>query len=237
MISTSGGTFLTQSTTLAPWSVPPANLLPRQSCSRGSCAVVLLVNAEQQGAGPMKAGHDRPDRYSRYLGDLAVAKLVQLAQNDRLAQRCRERLDQSIEKPQIGSAFQQRLGIDRGRRDRAAAFLLGFERNDVWRSIALEPAVAGAPHDLQHPALGIVAAIAVEIAKRPQKRFLDGIGSIGIVACQPSREHVGGIEMGQRYRLEATPPIGIPRLLPLRDLQRFLDTIVRERRRVETTGT
>jgi hypothetical protein len=35
----------------------------------------------------MKAGHDRPDRYSRHLGDLAVAKLVQLAQDDRLAQR------------------------------------------------------------------------------------------------------------------------------------------------------
>jgi hypothetical protein len=185
----------------------------------------------------MKAGHDRPDRYSRYLGDLAVAKLVQLAQNDRLAQRRREGLDQSVEKPQIGPAFQQRLGIDRGRRDRAAQFLLRFERDDICRSIAIEPAVAGAPHDLQHPALGIVAAIAVEIPKRPQKRFLDGIGSIGIVARHPSRERVGGIEMGQRCRLEATTPIGIPRLLPLRDLPRFPDTIDRERRRVKTTGT
>jgi hypothetical protein len=83
----------------------------------------------------MKAGHDRPDRYPRYLGDLAVAKLVQLAQNE------------------------------------------------------------------------------------------------------PSREHVGGIEMRQRYRLEATPPIGIPRLLSLRDLFRFPYTVDRERSQVETTGT
>lgn len=184
----------------------------------------------------MKAGHDRSDRYSRYLGDLAVAKLVQLAQNDCLAQRCRERLDQSVEKPQIGPAFQQRLGIDRGRRDRVTAFLRGFEIDNICRSIALEPAVAGAPHDLQHPALGIIAAIAVEIAKHPQKRFLDGIGSIGIVARQPSRERVCRIEMGQRYRLETTAPIGIPRFLPLRDLPRFPDTIDRECRRVETTG-
>ena len=185
----------------------------------------------------MKSGHNRPDRYSRYVGDLAVAKLVQLAQNDHLAQRCRERLDQSVEKPQIGPAFQHRLGIDRGRRDRVAAFLLDFERDDICRSIALEPAVAGAPHDLQHPALGIFAAIAVEIAKRPQKRFLDGIGSIGIVACEPSREHIGGIEMRQRYRFEAMAPIGVSRLLPLRDLPRFPDIIDRDRHRVETTGT
>jgi hypothetical protein len=33
----------------------------------------------------MKAGHDRADRHARYLGDFAVAELVQLAQNDRFA--------------------------------------------------------------------------------------------------------------------------------------------------------
>lgn len=71
----------------------------------------------------MKAGHDRSDRHARYLGDFAVAELVQLAQNDDLAQRRRERLDQPGEKPQIGPTLQQRLGIDRGRHDRAAEFL------------------------------------------------------------------------------------------------------------------
>jgi hypothetical protein len=59
-----------------------------------------------------------------------------------------------------------------------------------------EPAVAGAPHDLQYPALGIVATIAVEIPKRPQKRFLHDIGGIGFVARHPSRKRVSGIEMG-----------------------------------------
>ena len=144
----------------------------------------------------MKAGHDRPDRHARYLGDLAVAELVQVAQNDRLAHCRRERLDQLVEMPQIGPAFQQRLGIGRRHRDRVAEFLLRFERDDIRRPIAREPAVAGAPYDLKHPAFGIVAAIAVKIAKRPQKRFLRDIGGIGIAARQPSRERVGGIEMG-----------------------------------------
>jgi hypothetical protein len=56
----------------------------------------------------MKAGHDCSDRHADYLGDFAVAELVQLAQYDHLAQRRRERLDQLVETPQIGPAFQQR---------------------------------------------------------------------------------------------------------------------------------
>jgi hypothetical protein len=213
-------------------------VLPRQSRGRGTCAAGLRMRAKQQGARAMKAGHDRSDRHARYLGDVAVAELVELAQHDRLAQRRREGLDQAVEKPQIGAAFQQGLGIDPGRRDTVAEFLLRFERDDIRRAIVLEPAVAGAPHDLEYPALGIVAAIAVEIAKCPQKRFLHDIGGIGIVARQPSGERVGGIEMGQRYRLEPrlVTPIGVPRHLPLPDIPRFLDTIGRGRSHVETMG-
>ncbi len=33
----------------------------------------------------MKAGHHRPDRYVCYVGDFAIAELVQLAQHDSLA--------------------------------------------------------------------------------------------------------------------------------------------------------
>ena len=44
-----------------------------------------IPGAEQQGARAVKAGHDRPDRYACYLGDFAIAELVQLAQVDRLA--------------------------------------------------------------------------------------------------------------------------------------------------------
>jgi len=61
------------------------NLRPGQSRRRGSCAVGLIVCAEQQGARAMEAGHHRSDRHARYLGDFVVAELVQLAQNDRLA--------------------------------------------------------------------------------------------------------------------------------------------------------
>ena len=98
---------------------------------------------------------------------------------------------------------------------------------------------AGAPHDLEQPALGVAVAIAVEIAKCSQTSLLHDIGGIGIVARQPSRERVGGIEMGQRYRLEPrlTTPIGVPRHLPLRNLPRFLDTVDLGRGHVETTGT
>ena len=88
-------------------------------------------------------------------------------------------------------------------------------------------------------ALGIIAAVAVEIAKCPQKRFLHDIGGIGIVARQPSRQRVGGIEMGQRYRLEPrlATPTGVPRHLTLCDLLRLLDTVDRGRSHMETTGT
>ena len=140
----------------------------------------------------MKAGHNRPYRYGCYLGDFAIAELVQLAQDDRLAQRRRERLDQLVQTPQIGPAFQQPLGIARSRRDDVAELRLGFERDDIRRTVALEPSIAGAPHDLEQPAPRIAVAIRVEIAKRPQKRFLHDICGVGIVARQASRERVGG---------------------------------------------
>src|SRR6516225_11445747 len=107
-----------------------------------------------------------------------------------------------VETPQIGSAFEQRLGVARSRRDSVAELLLGFERDDAHRSVALKPAIAGAPQDLEQPALGVAVAIAVEIPKRPETSLLHDIGGIGIVARQPSRERVGGIEMGQHERLE-----------------------------------
>src|SRR6516165_7187905 len=151
--------------TLAPVIRARPNFLPRQSRMRGSCGAGWVIFAKQQSAGAMQAGHDRPDRHAGYLGDLAIAELVQLAQHDRLAQRRRERLDQMVETPQIGSVFEQ---------------------DDARRSVALKPAIAGAPQDLEQPALGVAVAIAVEIAKRPQTSLLHDIGGIGIVARQPS---------------------------------------------------
>ena len=164
----------------------------------------------------MKAGHDRPDRYACYLGNFAIAERVQLAQHDRLASQRRKRLDQLVETLQIGPAFEQHLRIARSRRDSVAEFRLGFERDNMSRPVALEPAVAGAPYDLEQPALSIAVAIRVEIAKRPQASLLHDIGGIGIVARQPSRERVGGVEMGQRYRLKpvALTAIRVPRDVP-----------------------
>jgi hypothetical protein len=50
---------------------------------------------------------------------------------------------------------------------------------------------------------------------------------------------VGGIEMGQRYRLERclSTPIGVPRDLPSRSLAWFLDTVNGGRSRGQTTDT
>ena len=45
----------------------------------------------------MQPGHHRPDRYAGYLGDHAVAELVQLSQNDRLAPLQRKGCDQLVE--------------------------------------------------------------------------------------------------------------------------------------------
>ena len=67
---------------------------------------------EKLTAGAIKAGHNCSDRHSRYLGDLAVAQLMKLAQNEHLAQRRRERHYQPAESPQIRSALQQRIGVD-----------------------------------------------------------------------------------------------------------------------------
>ena len=95
------------------------------------------------------------------------------------------------------------------------------------------------PDDPQHPTSGITLPVAVEIAKRPEHRLLHDIGGIGIVAREPSRERVGGIEMGQRYRLKpvAMRSIRVPRLVPSRDFLRFGDIVGPGRGPVETKGT
>src|SRR5438128_2639545 len=166
----------------------------------------------------MEPRHHRADRHPGDLGDLAIAELVQLAQYDHFAQRRRQRFDKHIETPQIGPALQQRLGIGRSVRRVRASFVvrrLGFERDDVRRAIAFEPAVAGAPYDPQQPALCVALTIGVEIAKRPEHRFLHDIGGIGIVARQPACQRIGGVEMRQHHALEpaATPALGDPRHL------------------------
>jgi hypothetical protein len=164
----------------------------------------------------MEAGHDRSDRYPRNLSDLAVMEPVQLAHNNHLAPRRRERLDELVETPQIRSTLQQRLGINRSCRNLAAEFSLRVERGDIRWPIAGKPAVAGVPDDLKQPAFGIAAVVAGEITKRSQKRFLHDIARIGIVARQPSRQGVSGVEMRQCYPLKplTTTPIHIPRQVP-----------------------
>src|SRR5262249_30791585 len=99
------------------------------------------------------------------------------------------------------------------RRVRPVAGGFGFELYELCRSVALEPVIAGAPDDLQQPALGIPLSIAVEIAKRPQARLLHDIGGIGLVSRQPPRERIAGVEMGQHHRLEpaASTPSRDPR--------------------------
>jgi len=101
----------------------------------------------------------------------------------------------------------------------AGADSAALERHQLSWPVALEPAVAGAAHDPQQPALGVAFAIAVEIAECPQKGLLHHIGSIGVVARQPARERIGGVEMRQRHPLEpaALPPLRDPvhaRVLP-----------------------
>jgi TolB-like protein len=176
--------------------VPRASPEPGQSRRRG------VIRAEQQRARAIEARHDRPDRYPRHFGDLAVTEFVQLAQHDDLAQPRRERVDQLVDAPQIGSALQQRLGTGRRYRDRGAEFRLGFERYGIRRAVARLPAVGGVPNDLEQPAFGIAVSIGVEITQRPQKRLLHDIAGIGIVAHQPARQRVGGIEMRQYDPLE-----------------------------------
>ena len=195
------------------------------------------ARAEQKGAPTIQAGHHRPDRHPRYLGDIAVAELVQLAQHDHLAQRRRERLDQSVETPQVGPAFQQRLGIDRGVAtappNSSSASARRHPPGDCPRASCSTYAARS-----KQPALGIVSAIAVEIAKCPQKRLLHHIGGVGIIARHPSRERVSGIEMGQRYRFEPRPtrPIRVPDIC-LGKSGRVFDMVDRGRSHVETTGT
>src|SRR6516165_2836536 len=79
--STNGGLLIL---TLAPVIRARANLVPAKPQRRQSRRRFGNI-AKQQSAGAMQAGHDRPDRHAGYLGDLAIAELLQLAQHDRLA--------------------------------------------------------------------------------------------------------------------------------------------------------
>jgi hypothetical protein len=103
----------------------------------------------------------------------------------------------------------------------------------------VKPGKAGPPHDLEQPALGIAVAIGIEIAKSPQIGFLHDIGSVGIATRHPSRERVGGVEMGQRHRLKpaAVKAIRVPRHAPKREFLRFRRRIDRGCGPVETKGT
>src|SRR5437870_13795513 len=46
---------------------------------------LCIPGSEQHRARAMKAGHHRPDRHARYLGDILVTEFMQLAQYDHLA--------------------------------------------------------------------------------------------------------------------------------------------------------
>ena len=143
-----------------------------------------------------------------------------------------------MEKPQIGPAFRRPLGIDRptSRPRRRAPPRLRARRHppdDCARASRSRCAArSSAPSSWHH------RRDSCEIAKHPQKRFLHAIGGVGIVARQPSRERIGRIEMGQRYRLELslTMPIGVRDTCRCAAIRRFPDKVDRGHSHVETTA-
>src|SRR6266851_1784294 len=170
-----------------------------------------LPLSQQQRARTRQPRHDRADRDAHDLGDLAIGKLLQLAQHDDLAVLERKRGDELVQSLALTRLDQQRLGIPRQavaahQQRRVFALRRGgivFEADRFLRpAVALHPSVTGAAHDAEQPGGGIVAGEGVEILERPEAGVLHHILRVGAAARHPIGKAVGGIQMRHDDLLE-----------------------------------
>src|SRR5579871_1943697 len=91
-----------------------------------------------------------------------------------------------------------------------------LKRSDVFPGAMLaQPAIAGVAHDRQQPGAAIPALKSGVESQGAQAGFLYDIFRILVVACQPARQIVGGVQMRQHSLLEITISLRVrQRLFP-----------------------
>jgi len=65
------------------------------------------------------------------------------------------------------------------------------------------PAEACVPNDSEEPPSRVAPAKRLEVAKRPQRGFLDDVFGVLLVAGQPAGQSIGGVKVRQNDILEA----------------------------------
>jgi hypothetical protein len=127
-----------------------------------------------------------------------VGESFELAQHDHLAVLARQSGDARMQR--AGVAVACRRGLGPLVRACAMDFVVVFL---VERAPArLEPVEAGVAHDRHEPRLRTLAPLPVEKAERAQAGLLDGILGGRVLAGQPARKVVRGIEVPQHFALE-----------------------------------
>src|ERR1700732_1759155 len=83
-----------------------------------------------------------------------------------------------------------------GQRERIGSkeFFVKFRRR-VLRTILMQPGIAGVADDLEHPGADIPPSEATEKSEGPHEGFLHHVLRILVVAGQPARQVISGIEM------------------------------------------
>ena len=108
--------------------------------------------------------------------------------------------------PARGGKGLRRFGESAGIGHRAAVLRLVEASSTPRRLAGADPVQAGVAHDGDEPGLRRRALHGVEEAKGTQARILDDVLGAAVVAQEPARQVVGGVEVHQHRRLEPVLP-------------------------------
>ena len=77
-----------------------------------------------------------------------------------------------------------------------------------WRALPLsQPGLIGIAHDLKQPCASIIAAETATKSGRVQERFLHHVLGVLVIASQPTRQVIGGVQMPQDVILKISGPV------------------------------
>ena len=143
---------------------------------------------------PPRAGQPRQDRADRHFGDFGdffVGQPFEFTQHERLAKLQGERFERGAQSVRISTV----------KRTGRALLIFNFRtiivvnRNQRLRAVFLQPRIRCVPHDRQQPRAPVAAATAANEAERSHARLLRDVLGVVVVACEPARQVVGGVEM------------------------------------------
>jgi len=157
----------------------------------------------QEIARPCEPRHHRSDRNVGDTRDLLVRKLLELAQDEHFAVLQRQPGYRICQHPQLGLVHHRLLRGDRDRID-GGVHRLVLVVDDLGGPVAPEPVVERIADDLQEPAARVRTLERADVLQRPYARVLHDVLGVVRVARQPPRKVVGGVQMGQDQRVEAS---------------------------------